>query len=370
MKIAVDAMGGDYAPQVPVEGAILAAREFETQVILVGDKELIQAELDKHDVTGLPLTVKHASEIVGMDESPSEGLRKKKDSSIRVAFDLAKAGDAQAVVSAGNSGAVLATGIYVLKRLDGVDRPSLAALVPTLKGASVMLDGGANVVCKPTHLMQFAIMGDVYARHVLKKENPKVGLLSNGSEDSKGNDLTRNSHSILNNSFVNYIGYVEGMDVYDGSVDVVICDGFTGNISLKISEGLFQTLESTFKAEMAKDLRSKFAYILAKRALKNIRKRFDYSEYGGAPLLGIDGVGIISHGNSSPKAIKNGIQMAVGFVSNRVNPHLIENLKRNQELQKILKGHPAKIWEQIKDKITFAEEKWKKQVTKSTEKSE
>jgi len=370
MKIAVDAMGGDYAPLVPVEGSILAAREFKTHVILVGDKDLIQRELLKYDTKGLSITVKHASEVIGMGESPSEGLRKKKDSSIRVAFDLVKSGEAQAVVSAGNSGAVLATGVYVLKKLEGVDRPAIAALIPTLNGASVLLDGGANVVCKPSHLMQFGIMGDVYARHILGKEEPRVGLLSNGEEDSKGNDLTRNANAIMRNSFINYVGYVEGMDVYDGSTDVVVCDGFIGNITLKISEGLIDALGNTYKAEMERGFRSKLAYILAKKSLSNIKKRFDYSEYGGAPLLGIDGIGIISHGNSTARAIKNGIHMAVQFVTNRVNPHIIEDLKRNQELQKSIKGHPTKIWEQIKEKIVQSEEKWRKQKTKSTENTE
>lgn len=370
MKIVVDAMGGDYAPQVTVEGSILAAREFGTHVILVGDKGLIQRELTKHDVKGLHLTVKHASEVIGMGESPSEGLRKKKDSSIRVAFDLVKTGEAQAVVSAGNSGAILATGVYVLKKLEGVDRPAIAALLPTLKGTSVLLDGGANVVCKPSHLVQFGIMGDVYARYILGKENPKVGLLSNGEEDSKGNDLTRNAHAILKNSFINYVGYVEGMDVYDGSIDVVVCDGFVGNVVLKISEGLVEALGNTFRTEIGKGFRSKLAYILARKSLNNIKKRFDYSEYGGAPLLGIDGIGIISHGNSSARAIKNGIQVATRFVTNRVNPHLIEDLRRNHELQKSIKGHPVKIWEQIRDKITHAEGKWKKQTKPSKEEVE
>jgi phosphate acyltransferase len=359
MKIAVDAMGSDYGPRVTVEGAILAAREFNTHVILVGHKELINRELLKYDTKGLPLGVKHASEAIAMQESPSEGLRKKKRSSIRVAFELVESGEAQGVVSAGNSGAVLATGMYVLKRLEGVDRPAIAAILPTLKGVSVLLDGGANVVCKPSHLAQFGIMGDVYARYILGKENPKVGLLSNGEEDSKGNDLTRKAHAILKNSFINYVGYVEGMDVYDGSVDVVVCDGFVGNIILKISEGLVYTLGNTFKAQMNNGIRSKLAYLLAKKSLNNIRKRFDYSEYGGAPLLGIDGVAIISHGHSSAKAIKNGIQMATRFVMNRVNPHIIEDLKRHQELQKLPRRPAPKIWEQIKDKIIHPELKWK-----------
>ena len=370
MKIAVDAMGGDYAPQIPVEGAVLAAREFNTHVVLVGKKEPIQIELSKYDTEQLPITIKHASEIIGMDESPSDSLRKKKDSSIRVAFELVKDGEAQAVVSAGNSGAVLAAGIYVLKKLEGVDRPAIAALIPTLRGAAVLVDGGANVTCKPAYLTQFAIMGYVYANHVLGIENPKVGLLSNGEEDSKGNDLTRDTHASLKNSFINYVGYVEGRDVYDGSIDVVVCDGFVGNIILKISEGLVYTLGNTFKSHMENGLRSKLAYVLARKSLNDIKKKFDYSEYGGAPLLGIDGVGIISHGSSSAKAIKNGVRMAARFVTSRVNPHLIEDLKRNHELQKLMKGHPAKIWEQIKDRITPLEGKWKKQTPKVAEKEE
>ena len=355
MKIAVDAMGGDYAPQVTVEGAILAAREFKTHVILVGDKDKIQIELDKYDTKDLPLSIQHATEVVGMGESPSVALRKKKDSSIRVSFELVKSGEAQAVVSAGNSGAVLATGILVLKKLEGVDRPAIAAIIPTLKGGTVLLDAGANVSCKPSHLAQFGVMGDVYARYVLDKQDPKVGLLSNGEEDTKGNELTRDASAVLKNSFTNYMGYIEGMDVYNGSIDVVVCDGFVGNIILKMTEGLVEALADTLKDEMGNGIRSRLGYFLAKKPLENIRARFDYSEHGGAPLLGIDGIGIISHGNSSSKAIKNAIMMANRFVTNRVNPHIIENIKRNKELQK------RKFWGQIKEKIAHPEVKKKKQ---------
>jgi glycerol-3-phosphate acyltransferase PlsX len=245
MKIAVDAMGGDFAPQNIVEGTVLAAREHKVPVMLVGEEKTIRKEAERYAGSGsLPLTFVHASEVVGMDESPLTPIRKKKDSSIKVAFDMLKKGEASAVVSAGNSGAVLATAVFVLQKLNGVDRPAIGTIFPTLKGWTLLLDAGANVDCKPFHLVQFALMGDAYAKHILKKERPLVGLLSNGEEESKGNELIRETNGILRNSSIGYIGPVEGRDIFNGRADVVICDGFVGNAALKICEGLAETIGS------------------------------------------------------------------------------------------------------------------------------
>lgn len=327
MKVALDAMGGDYAPHVEIEGAVLAAKEYGAQIILVGDAEIVDRELSKFDVKDLPIYVKHASEVVRMDESPSKALRKK-DSSMRVAFDLVKNGEADAVVSAGNSGAAMATAMVVLRKLEGVDRPAIATVMPTLKGACVVLDVGANVDCKPFHLAQFALMGDVYAQFLLKKERPRVGLLSNGEEESKGTDLTRETHAILKQLPMNYVGYIEGRDIFAGDIDVVVCDGFVGNVVLKTSEGLADAIGKMLKEEISKSMPAKLGYLLSKGAFGRFKKKLDYSEYGGAPLLGIDGVGIISHGSSTSKAIKNAIRVAQEFASSDANKVLLDHIKK------------------------------------------
>lgn len=328
MKIALDAMGGDHAPQVEVEGAVLAAKEYGSQIILVGDAEIVEKELSRYSVKDLPIYIKQASEVIRMDESPSKALRKK-DSSMRVAFDLVKNGEADAVVSAGNSGAAMATAMVVLRKLEGVDRPAIATVMPTLKGACVVLDVGANVDCKPFHLAQFAVMGDVYAQFILKKENPRVGLLSNGEEESKGTDTTRETNAILKQLPMNYIGYIEGRDIFAGSVDVVVCDGFVGNVVLKTSEGLADAIGKMLKEEIKKSALAKLGYLLSKGAFGRFKKKVDYSEYGGAPLLGIDGVGIISHGSSTPNAIKNAIRVAQEFASSHANTVLLDHIKKS-----------------------------------------
>ncbi|MBI5327820.1 MAG: phosphate acyltransferase PlsX [Deltaproteobacteria bacterium] len=338
MKIAVDAMGGDYAPSVVVEGAVLAAGELDIPLILVGDKTRIEDELVRHKWQGLPLSIKHTSQVVGMDESPGQAIRKKKDSSIRVCFDLVKNGEANAVVSAGNSGAAMAAGIFVLRNLKGVDRPAIAVILPTKKEPVIVLDAGGNVDCKPIHLVQFALMGSVYAKYILKKNNPKIGLLSNGEEEGKGNELTRETHEILKDSsfnYLNYIGYVEGRDIFSGDLNVVVCDGFVGNVVLKVTEGVAEALTSMLKKEIMASISAKFGYLLAKGALENVKKKVDYAEYGGAPLLGIDGIGIISHGASDAKAIKNAIKVASECAKNKINRHLLEELEKSQILQKL-----------------------------------
>ncbi|MGH7363188.1 MAG: phosphate acyltransferase PlsX [Candidatus Methylomirabilales bacterium] len=317
--VALDAMGGDAGPAVNVEGAVAAARELGLGVILVGVQEEIRRHLDRHDLRGLPIKVRHASEVVEMEESPSTALRKKKDSSIRVAVDLVRSGDADAVVSAGNTGAVMAITLVVLGPLAGVERPAIAAALPTLAGHAILLDVGANVDCKPRHLVQFAIMGNVYARQVLGKARPRVGLLSIGEEETKGNELTKEAFRALEEEpGIEFIGNVEGVDVFKGYADVVVCDGFTGNVALKIGESVAETIMALVREEVTADLRSRAGALLLKPAFRRLQRRLDYSEVGGAPLLGVNGITIISHGRSSAKAIRNALRVAGDCVKSRV----------------------------------------------------
>src|SRR5450631_1370070 len=252
MRVAVDAMGGDNAPEVEVAGAVAACREFGIPVTLVGDRTRLEQELSKHACSSLDIDIFHASEVIGMHDSASDAVRRKRDSSVRVAFDLVKDGKACAAVSAGNSGATMAAGMFVLKRIKGIERPAIATIFPTLKGRTLVLDVGGNVDCKPIHLVQFAILGEVYARCAMGISNPTVGLLSNGEEDSKGNDLTRETNTLLRATSLNYSGYVEGRDIFKGSVDVVVCDGFVGNVVLKLSEGLSDAAGKMLKEEIRK----------------------------------------------------------------------------------------------------------------------
>ena len=329
--VAVDAMGGDNAPFVEVEGAVAAARKFGVSVILVGDAEKVKAELSKYPIDGLDIKIQHASEVVGMSDSASDAVRKKKDSSIRVAFNLVKNGEAHAVVSAGNSGATMAAGMFVLKRIDGIDRPAIATIVPNLHAQTLVLDVGGNVDCKPQHLAQFALMGEVYCRSVLGINNPRVGLLSNGEEEKKGNELAREAHKLLKGAPYNYVGFVEGRDIYNGKADVVVCDGFVGNVVLKVSEGLVEAVSTMLKKEMGSRFFAKLGYLLAKPAFKAFKKKVDYAEYGGAPLLGIEGMGMICHGGSNPRAIMNAIKMARESVVKKTNEKLVAQLQEFKE---------------------------------------
>ncbi|MBW7957030.1 MAG: phosphate acyltransferase PlsX [Deltaproteobacteria bacterium] len=334
MKIAVDAMGGDFAPAMVVEGAVRAASELNIPIVLVGDKSRVEDELAKQQGVPSNVSIVHASEVVGMDESPTQAVRKKKDSSLRVCFELVRSGEAGAVVSAGNSGAAMAAGILILKKVKGIDRPAIAVSVPTIKDPAIVLDVGGNVDCKPVHLFQFALMGEVYARYVLKEKRPRVGLLSNGEEDGKGNELTRETHALLKKASINYIGYVEGRDIYQGGVDVVVTDGFVGNVVLKLSEGLVEAVTTMLKNEIMSSLPSRLGYLLSKGAFKRLKKKIDYSEYGGAPLLGIEGVCIISHGRSNAKAMRNAVLRAHEYAQGNVNSHLMEEMEKNHDLMK------------------------------------
>ncbi len=336
--VAVDAMGGDNAPAVEVEGAVAAARQWNIPIILVGDTARVQEELAKHDIRGLDITLRHASEVVGMHDSASDAVRKKKDSSIRVAFDLVKSGGAHAVVSAGNSGATMAAGMFVLKRVKGIDRPAIATIMPNLHDQTLVLDAGGNVDCKPFHLEQFAVMGDVYSRHVLGKARPRVGLLSNGEEEGKGNDLTREAHRLLKDAPFNYVGYVEGRDIFNGRADVVVCDGFVGNVVLKVAEGLSEAIGSMIRQEIGSRPLARIGYLLARPAFKAFKKKIDYAEYGGAPLIGIEGTGMICHGGSNPRAIANAIRFAADYVRSQVNAKLVSQL---QKLDQSHESEPA-----------------------------
>lgn len=312
-------MGGDHAPVAIVEGAVEAARDHGVEVILVGDEDRLASELSKYNISGLSISLRHASQIIEMDDLPSAPLRKKRDSSIRVATELVKKEEASAIISAGHTGATMATALYILGPLPGVERPAIATFLPTLKGISIMLDVGATVDCKPIQLLQFALMGDIYSREILNKENSKIGLLSIGEEDTKGNELTREAFKLLKTAPINFIGNVEGRDVFIGKADVIVCDGFIGNIALKISEGLADAISKMLKREIADTTSSRFGYFLLKSAFKRFRKKTDYSEYGGAPLLGVNGICIIGHGRSSAKAIKNAIQVAINFSKSEIN---------------------------------------------------
>lgn len=327
MKIAVDAMGGDDAPRVTVEGAIIAAREYDISPILVGDETKIRQELSKHNVMGLPISIVHASQHVEMHESPSSVVRKKRDSSIWVATKLVKEGEAVAVVSAGNTGASMACGLFNLGALSCVERPAIPTPLPTLSGTAILIDVGANVDCKPSHLFQFAIMGSIYAEEIFGMSNPRVGLLSIGEEDTKGNELTKEVFKLLKKSKLNFIGNIEGRDVYSGEVDVIVCDGFTGNVALKISEGLSEAVMEFLKKEILSSTLGKLGYALLKPSFSRFKKKVDYAEYGGAPLLGLNGTSIICHGHSSSEAIKNAIQVGKESYKRGVTRHIQEQLE-------------------------------------------
>jgi glycerol-3-phosphate acyltransferase PlsX len=316
-------MGGDLGSGVVVTGAVEAAREFGTAVTLVGQETEVCRHLGAYRTGALAVAVIHAPETVAMDESPSAALRRKKQSSIRIGLELLKRGEADAFVSAGNTGAVMATALVVLGPLPGVERPAIAIVIPTKTGRAVLLDAGANVDCKPRHLHQFGIMGSVYAEAVLGTRVPRVGLLSIGEEESKGNELTREAFKELEeDEGIRFIGNVEGREIFNGQVDVVVCDGFTGNVALKIGEGVAEVFASLLREELTRDLWSRAGALLMRRSLHRFKRRLDYSEYGGAPLFGVDGVCVIGHGRSSPKAIKNAIRVAGECVTKQVIPHI------------------------------------------------
>jgi glycerol-3-phosphate acyltransferase PlsX len=323
-------MGGDTAPKAEVEGAIRAARSLGVRVLLVGREDLLKRELTQQDGhLDLPIEIVHASEQVTMQDSAARAVRAKRDSSIRVASRLVREGKAQGLVSAGNTGAVMATAKMVQGMVPGVDRPALASTFPTIKGTpAVMMDVGANVDCSAKMLAQFALMGDIYARVILHRKDPKVGLLSIGEEEHKGNELTRHATPLLKSLPISFIGNVEGGDLYTGKAEVIVCDGFIGNVALKVSEGLIEVIKQMLKESLQTSITAKIGYVLSRAAFQDFKKRVDYSEYGGALLLGIRGVCIICHGRSNANAIKNAIRVAAEFAEHRINDRIESELRR------------------------------------------
>ncbi len=324
-------MGGDRGPEMAIQGALAAVRErSDLHVILLGPRTLLEQQVADHSSGqgGLleRVTIHHAPEVITMDDSPVEAVRKKKEATIMVGFDLVKSGEAAAVVSAGNSGATMAAAIRKLGRLPGISRPGIASFFPTVKRPVMLMDIGANVDCRPQHLYQFAVMASSCSRLLLNYDRPRVGLLSIGEETGKGNALVKETYDLLKRSPLNFIGNVEGRDVYKGDVDVIVCDGFVGNISLKISEGLAEAAMQMLKREIMKTWRAKIGYLLIREAFAGFKKQVDYAEYGGAPLLGIDGTGIICHGASNATAIRNAIEVAASMVRNRVNEAIVQTL--------------------------------------------
>jgi glycerol-3-phosphate acyltransferase PlsX len=337
--IAVDAMGGDRGCAPVIEGALAYVRAHSDSVILVGKRERIIEEISRYRGSSAALGIQEASEVVEMDESPSTALRRKKDSSIRVGIELVKRGEAAAFVSAGNTGAVMATAMVILGNLPEVERPAIATVMPTLKGNCILLDVGANVDCKPRQLLEFAIMGNIYAKDILGKGKPRVGLLSIGEEETKGNELTKEAYKALEEeTSLIFVGMVEGRDLFSGNVDVVVCDGFTGNVALKFSEALAEMIGALLRDEFSKTIASRFGYLLTRPAFERFRRRVDYSEYGGAPLLGVDGVCIISHGRSTAKAIKNALRVAGECVRNQVIEHIREGVHDSLRMRLMASG--------------------------------
>lgn len=338
MKIAVDAMGGDHAPRAVVEGAFLAATEDRRSLCLVGDLETIEAELARLGDLPDRLELVHSEEVVEMDEAATTPLRKKRNASIRICADLVKEGRARALVTAGNTGAAMATAVVVMGTLEGVDRPALATVVPTPRGSSVLLDVGANVSSKASHLRQFAVMGHFYAQEILGTTQPRIGLLSVGEEEGKGTQLTREVYRVLENTGLNFLGNVEGRDVFNGEADVVVCDGFVGNVVLKSSEALAELLLGLIDEELRRSLRTRLGAALARPAFRKVERRVDPDQYGAAPLLGVRGGCFIGHGSSSAEGIRNAIRRATEFCQAEVDVKITEKVEEMHREEEALLG--------------------------------
>lgn len=330
VTIAVDAMGGDHAPKSEVEGALRAVKSLDVRVILVGREEVVRNELEHHpNWKDFPVEIHHASEVITMDDNAAKAMRTKRDSSIRVCARLVKEGVAHGLVTAGNTGAAMATSKMVMGVVSGVDRPALATPFPTVKGKPTLLvDAGANVDCSPEMLAQFAIMGEIYSRVIFRTTKPRVGILSIGEEEHKGNDLTKAATPLFKLLPINFVGNIEGRNIFDGSVDVVVCDGFVGNVVLKVAEGLSEAIRHMLQDSLKATITGQIGAVFSRSAFLDFKKRTDYSEYGGAPLLGVKGVAIIGHGRSNANAIKNAIRVAAEFAGGDVNRRIAEELSR------------------------------------------
>ncbi|MFH1753068.1 MAG: phosphate acyltransferase PlsX [Candidatus Omnitrophota bacterium] len=328
MWIALDGMGGDNAPGVVVEGAVAAVKELDSNIFLTGQEDVLSAELSKYTYNTEKIKIVRATEVVNMDDSPIAPIRSKKDSSISVAVNLVKDGKAEAVVSAGNTGAAVCAASFNMGLLKGIERPGISIIFPTSDGGNaLMIDGGANIDPKPMHLLQYGFMADAYCRFILGKKRPRVGLLSIGEEETKGTGFIKGAHKLLDETKLNFIGNVEGRDIFTGSCDVVLCDGFVGNVVLKVSESLAGAVSTLLKRELSRNLLTVAGALLCRSTFDALKKELDYAEYGGAPLLGVNGATIICHGSSSGRAIKNAIRAAMKYIDQNVNKHIIEGLE-------------------------------------------
>ncbi|MFQ5894951.1 MAG: phosphate acyltransferase PlsX [Nitrospinota bacterium] len=354
MRVAVDAMGGDAAPAAVVEGAVEAHREHGIESLLVGDLARVEAELERLGALRLPLPRRAASQRVEAGESPMEAFRNKPDSSLRVALEAVRAGEAQAFVSAGDTGAAFACAYQVVGCLKGVLRPAIATLIPTLQGYSIMLDVGANVDCRPQHLFQFGMMGVAYAALALGKSAPRLGLLNVGDEEAKGNQVTKLVHQMFRRSGLNFVGNVEGNALFQGEADVVVCDGFSGNIALKVSESLGEMVEQMLREQLQSTWRSRMGYLLLQNGLKSFRQRLDWSEYGGAPLLGLSACCIIAHGRSDAKAIKNAIRTAAELERSGLNERICREIEEHLAVQRSAERR-RRLWHRLSDLVSRGE---------------
>jgi len=355
MRIALDAMGGDAAPAATVDGAVAAARELGLAVLLVGDRARIEPELARHRTAGLDLEIRHATQAIAMDESPTAALRKA-DSSMAVGFGAIRDGDAAAFVFAGNTGAGMVLGAHLLGRTPGVERPAIAVLVPSPRGHTILLDAGANVDCRPIHLTQFAVMGDAYARAVKQIAAPRVGLLSNGLEESKGNSLVRAAAPMLRQLPINFVGYVEGREVNSGSTDVVVCDGFVGNLVLKSLEGMGHLIGDRLREVFERNLRTKLAYLLLRRDVAILRQDLDARETGGALLLGLNGIAVKAHGSSDARAIRNAIAVAANLAQSGVIQQVASGIAATVGLDAAADAsaqapRTRRLWNTIRDRL-------------------
>ncbi len=350
MKITLDAMGGDKAPAVVVEGAVVAHREYGANLLLVGEEGAIRRELKRLQAEDLPLGIRHASQRIEMSDTPLAAVKQKRDSSMRIAVETVQTGEASAIVSAGNTGALLVAATLLLNKIHGIDRPAITSLIPTTKGYSVLLDIGANMDCKPLQLFQFGLMGSAYAHALLKIPRPSVGLLNVGTEDTKGNKITKTAFELLARSSVNFIGNVEGTEVYRGRADVIVCDGFTGNVALKILEGLTDVFANVLFPERIKSWRGRLGHRLLQDGLTDLRQRMDYTNYGGAPLLGLNGICIKAHGGSNAKAIQNAIRMAMEASRNGLVGQIQREIESNADVE--LETHMGhRLWKQLRESI-------------------
>src|SRR5438309_1634620 len=333
MKIALDAMGGDFGPRNLVGGAVLALREYHRigKLFLVGDSKQIEAELKKQRCNDSRVEIVHASQVVDMSDRAVEAVRRKKDSSVSRAVDLVKHGQADAIVSAGHTGAAVAASMIKLRTLPGIDRPGIAAILPTETNVFVLIDAGANIDARAEHLVQYAFMGSVYSRHVLHYKNPTVGLISLGEEDVKGNELTKEVFTMLKRSSLNFVGNIEGRHLFEDPVEVVVCDGFVGNVILKTCESISVAIFQWLKHELSRTPMRKLGAFLARESFRTIKDKTNYEEYGGSPLLGVNGICIIAHGSSTPLAVKNALRVAAESIEQQVNPHIIEEVQRYHE---------------------------------------